>query len=484
MKRFLIAVLGNSDIRYGGFPLDKKSFRAKTLELLESSKQQGALDPDSLGFPILEALARFPENMGFERFDGTLLVYTDQDPPHYSDTCHLYELFKWWWTQRKDKEPWRNLGTEAPKGWKVEQQPYDYDYCLKSGKELARRFERRVNEKEGKAEFYISLTGGPPALYIGILLGFIERWGERVIPAYVPRGSSVAFPLNVSFALEMEKFKRTLRALVVAKSYKSAERFLKECQALAGNHRRIEVIRKLINAGYAWINFDFKQSASLLNGVYTEIELENRPLVQALIEVVGRLRDEKESHERTRGLLRALTEMVIVNLEKGQYPYALGNMFRLHEGLMMYVLGNEYGVQFEDQGKRIKKDWISAQKELANFLDNYKVNGEQLLWRNREVNRRTLEAMMDFYAEKGGVKDSVVSFLKALKELAELRNKTIIAHGYQGISREMLEERLGKGIDEFIEELKELAEDVGERPPDFLDKLNDLICKEMEHLEW
>ena len=479
MKRFLIAVLGNSDIKYKGSYVDKSNFRERTLELLGQA-EEGTLELGSLEFPILEALARFPESREFERFDETLLVYTDQDSPHFSDTCHLYKLFRLWWMSKKDADPWRNLGTKAPKGRKVKGQPHDYDYCLNFGKKLAWQFEREVAEKDGELKFYVSLTGGTPALYIGILLGFIERWKERVIPVYVPRGSSTAFPLNVSFALEREKLKRILRALVMAKSYKSSERLLEENQDLVGGNQQI---KELINSGYMWLNFDFQKSASFLNRAYTDIKVENRPLAQSLMQVVNKLKDEKESYDRTKQLLMALAEIIVVNLQKGQYPCALGNMFRFHEGLMMYILYDKCGVQFEDQGKRIKKDWIDTQKELANFLDQYEVNGEHLSWKNRKVNRRILEAMVDFYAKEGNIEDTTVSFLKTLKKLAELRNKTIIAHGYQGINRKMMEEKLGKGIDEFIRELRGLAKDIGGEPPDFLDKLNALICAEIDRLE-
>ena len=468
MGKVLVAILGNSDVLFDKIILDKNSFRNVTSNLREELAA-GKIDPRRLEFPILEALASRIKMEG-ESLDLTYLVYTDQRDPHQTDTCNLYELFVEWWKVKKGEVPWKFLGNKKPKGFRVEDAPHDYDATPLYGRKLADRINRDLRDK-GIKKVYLSLTGGTPALVVGILWALIDRWGDKVYPLYVSRGSPIASKLNFGLTILRKEQLNILRELVARKSYKGAADVMEK--TFSDEERK--PVFDLLLAGYRWVNFDFDGCLKHLDRVGSEVSIENKEALRGLRDEIYLLTMERSDNDRSKALLVNLVEVMKLNLEKGQYAYLLGNIFRFQEGLMQYILSNEIGMKFEDQGRRIGKGWLNEHTDVEEYLDNR----DDIQWKNRGLNRIIMRAIIDYYNGKNPDIDDLVEIIDAMEPLANLRNKSIIAHEYQGLNRDILEKQIGKSLDSLIEKIEDMVVRCLGRSPDFLDRLNQIIIKEI-----
>ena len=93
-------------------------------------------------------------------------------------------------------------------------------------------------------------------------------------------------------------------------------------------------------------------------------------------------------------------------------------------------------------------------------MESYKTpKGEQLNWR-RELNRIILEAVVGFFAKNDEKLQMVLNDFRDIDQLAELRNKTLVAHGYQGVSKRIVEREFGAKLEDILHMLDRIADGV------------------------
>jgi len=177
-----------------------------------------------------------------------------------------------------------------------------------------------------------------------------------------------------------------------------------------------------------------------------------------------------------------------------QYVDFVIRIFRVEESLNRYAVENYLDI-FTDKKKdfsRFTND-VSKNQDLVDYLDGCKVNGQALIWRNNPNNnvlKVILKFAIDVNSFNGGpwVKNqedidkikAVYNLNSKISILSQLRNKSIAAHGFEGVSedkiRSLLEEN-GTSIEEVFKELENIIN------MDFDDnsyrRLNDLVRRKI-----
>jgi len=119
---------------------------------------------------------------------------------------------------------------------------------------------------------------------------------------------------------------------------------------------------------------------------------------------------------------------------------------------------------------------LKEHRGLEAYLDQI----AELQWKERDLNRKILKAIVGYYVESGVLENALMELLEKIEPLAELRNKSIIAHEYQGLNREVLEERLSGSLEELMNLILMTARGHLRGEPDFLDRLSQVILREIQ----
>jgi hypothetical protein len=132
---------------------------------------------------------------------------------------------------------------------------------------------------------------------------------------------------------------------------------------------------------------------------------------------------------------------------RGEWVDFLGRLFRLSEASLRlaFELGTRHSTEkvdggFPDFGKALEAD--------AELVALFKQKG--VTW--QEPNSGTLGIWLGAQAKRDGkLWGPVHAAMKKIAELAELRNKSILAHGFQGVSRGRIEEILKQPVMDFVD---------------------------------
>jgi len=165
--------------------------------------------------------------------------------------------------------------------------------------------------------------------------------------------------------------------------------------------------------------------------------------------------------ELQRYLLSELFFNLKLKAERGEWVDFLGRLFRLYEALLRLIFELETRHSTEKQGDIGFADFVSA-IEANTDLRDYLVTKKARLG---EANTRNLLLVLEFWVRHGKGKEygRLRETLKVIggQELSSLRHKTIIAHGYRGVSQEDVEEAAGKPVGQLIEEIRAALDMIG-----------------------
>ncbi|MEI8167156.1 MAG: hypothetical protein WCG26_12290, partial [Chloroflexales bacterium] len=171
--------------------------------------------------------------------------------------------------------------------------------------------------------------------------------------------------------------------------------------------------------------------------------------------------------------------------DRGEYADFIGRIFRFQEGCLRY-LAEQLGTQFADErGAEFDRAWVEQHEGLSKKL----VRDDELML---YVDRANLHKVISFLAKAAGntsVQKARNGLVK-INALADLRNRTQIAHGYTGLSKQVLadyfslkpeELKAGKHVDpteanKILDQMRESYEQtvgdvLGENPFDAVNAL-------------
>lgn len=434
----LISNVGQRDLQQQGEPLNPRELRKTCRELLN---QFDGLQAE-LGAPMIEASLRLILN-SVDRVDTVVLLATDQkDETHLSgDTIVAAEVIKKLLEFRfKDKEGKAQI--QQVRIIKVQDAPNDYDvmmdFYLKSVIPL-----KALRDAE---KVYLLCTGGTPACNTALMLNGVNGFLDRAEVLYVREKEEYASATSVGAQILEHHKKNSLRSLL--ENY--------DFNAIASSEGYDEPVRELARAAAARMNFDFQNALFLLNKLKKNIALlpykePTELLVKQLMKLAGRSPD-------FNAVMEDLYWSAILKWQRDECADFLGRVWRLYEATMVHlaseIISGVNGKNDKEDTKALEA-WLDKKPELKQQLEQEK--GLIILF-NQYVVTKVLGVYADSLPKGNDHRKSIEkwqSSAQVFEELKQVRNQSIIAHGFKGLSKKDLLKSVKLEEEAMLEKLSE-----------------------------
>lgn len=439
----LIGNVGQRDLQRGGKPLDKGRIRDEAQALLECFEQVRK----ELSAPMIEeALRCAARDAGVGRVESLVLVATDQVDERFrsGDTEPAARAIK----ALLEDDARAAVRPTVCKVHTIRDAPNDYDAMLREYRNgVLTRCQPRDADR-----LYVLCAGGTPACNTALLIAAIERYGERVTALYVNEATRIATPLRVSDEL-LRGYRRVSRDEALAHY---------DFSAVAHTDAHPEFVRNIARAALARANFDFNAHDTLLGRLHSELTRLDRRAAETLLTDARALANGKPEY-----LLREVYWSAWVRWAREEYADFLGRMWRIIEMAYQLPFAEITGFDLDGSDKTEKKlrEWVERYPALLAQLEHEKVRINQ--------SRYALEKILE--AVQGGATNCddatrdrigrILTCTRRITRLAELRNKSVIAHGFKGLSREIILTNLEvQSDDEMWEAVKALLAEVSVTP--------------------
>jgi len=293
---------------------------------------------------------------------------------------------------------------------------------------------------------YAECTGGTPACNMALSLKGLEHFGERLEILHMPEGGSAPTRLNVVGYMLRRQRRAALERLTARGDF----------DAVAGDPAWPEAVRHLAGAAAARMNFDFEQSLRLLNKAVAEGRdwgVEQRARVQGLRQEAGQL-----AAGVAEAVRRELYWNALLKWRRGECADFLGRTWRLLEDSLYALLEPVLDAE-KIGGKKFDErffHWINQQpEEMTTYIQNkFEKRAEPArrpLSANIPVMMTTVHYLREHAPERlrraewdASFWEQLVRAINDLRTLTDLRNDSAIAHGFKGLSREVILDNAGK----------------------------------------
>jgi hypothetical protein len=297
---------------------------------------------------------------------------------------------------------------------------------------------------------YVCNQGGIDAINTAILLQLLHAFGSKVISLNVNERTDICTPLKFGKLYLNEKIESQLVTLIDAYNYAGVE----------GLELPAEVLQ-IARYARARLDFDFDRAKKALHAI-DNIELRSFRDKELMI-----LTQLEKGSERIR--LNELYVNAIIKFKQGSYVDFLIRLFNIKENLHKLIAlrklpGFEYPEKdFSEAVQRYLEN--PEHSDLKDYLTNkysWKSNDGKDIYLDLSIRHpswRFWDAICRYYK----VSDVFMLIMDILQELADLRNNSIGAHGFNPVSKEMIEHKIHLvdpkvSIDKFINTLSNIFE--------------------------
>lgn len=461
----ILASIGNRDVLYKGQVLESpREDGERLLERYDEVKEDIELPIIEAGLEYVQTLSRrYPEVLGRNQDTPTVGLYcTDQDNPEYrpSDTVELARLIE---KKLPELFPTRseNRGLQIRPGKKsillfpIGENPARYDRMYSFFEDFFAG-NQRVQNPEGWLCFVLA-TGGTPAISSMLLLHSIQHFGSNCVQVYVSRGEDRPQSLRVGQQIARAETQRRFNEALGTLQFRAAAAIAES--AFDGGGGRTTTCRYAEHR----LAFDFRRSREFFEKALREAQGWNLSKhLEQHADVVDRLDLGASDHAAQPLLIAELFYNLEVKYQSGEFVDVLGRTFRLQEALLTWIVERNTSIR-TGTGKRLAKQKREVQDTpgLWEFLENYAITGEGSgLNLEREINNVALLAVAEylqspeagFSGEEQTRTARVVEVAKSIDKLRNLRNHTIIAHGFSGVSEDELLDTYGS--ESLIDDLR------------------------------
>lgn len=425
----LFANIGSSDIGKEGKPLTyeevKKEFELKGKEAVYSIELL-------LLEPVFKKLAK----KGIRKLKAVFFL-TKQTPPHEYDTYRFEPFLREVLDIRFKDKIFYDFDF-------ISYEPFNWDAMFSHYSERMRHFYYSFSDVNFA---FLSLTGGTPAQNFALLISALSFWDTKVKPYYVPKGKEEAVGFDVASYLFKEIVSREVSALENSGSFLEAAKLAEKYEVLS--REKINLLKGL----YYRSVFDFRRAKVY----FEESGLDGSELCEQMKSLV------EKPDEVAR--LRELLEGMKVKAKKGEFVDFLARLYRFGEeaSRLIFKIITSLDISEYRSGKYVKFiEYVNKNPEIK----------EALVKKNRSTeapNLNNLKIIFDLLARKYRLgpnfklrlAEKGSKLCDVLIPFNEKRNNTIIAHGFEGCSKEDVEEIISKKINlkhEEIRTLKDLIE--------------------------
>lgn len=286
-------------------------------------------------------------------------------------------------------------------------------------------FSREVRRRKGDIEkAYILITGGVPACNMALAFQGINHFGEKAVILYVKEDTGESYKLELERQI-LDAFRRkSVNSLVESMNFKGASRLLED-----------EEGKLWADYAHARSVFDFERARRIADQLWQQSRGGER-------QRAGRFLDQ------ARGLSKGSPEVMLKELffnmklewNKGEFADFLGRLYRFEEALLKYTVGEYTPISTEFMSSREKfKRRIEEFPELLTYLEKQTVDGAKLHWDDPH-SIPTLKAILSFY-KPGEQVAQVLDWCSKVQDLINLRNRTVVAHGFESATLSKIQER-------------------------------------------
>jgi len=297
------------------------------------------------------------------------------------------------------------------------------------------------------ASCYVLMAGGIPACNVALQIQALSAYGERCRFIYQPEGGT-PYDLRVGDQIQATFRRATAIEALGRRDFATALRSVSEVK-----NPDAALIALLRYACYREA-FDFARARTALAEGTRQASGELRTFLASLQSDLLVL----DARTDTGALLREVYASAQITFGNGRYADFLGRVFRFQEAALRHIVETRLGIP-TDMGKPARAtnlprylQMIAENLALKTHLDGQQIDGKPLIY-DKGPNRPTMSVMLDFLVSSGTRtdgrpylgKDDKNRFgearkrLNKMNDLSELRNQSIIAHGFAGVSREELD---------------------------------------------
>lgn len=485
MTNLVLVNIGNSDLLIAGRRLQRPRPEGKAL--WETFEQQ------QLEAPIIEPCVRELLRT-VPRIDRVLLFVTDQpDTPETRapdrSGIALRDKDTIWFGRIIERLLRERLGDalgsialvtiERADGRAIN--PSMYDEAFEAyGELVARSYDPDVTA------CYVLMAGGIPACNTALQLQAVSAYGERCHTIYKPEGSA-PYELRVG-AQVLGTFRRA--TLIDALGRRDFATALALAPGAVGDD-----LAGLIAYAHYRECFDFELAQQELD---TALRAASGEVRTFLTQLRGDL-DDLRTREDIGALLRELLASAEITFRNGRYADFLGRVFRFQEAALRYIVETKLGLPTDMSKERRTvngpafRQGIDAMPALKAALDKTQIDDQPLRYNMPTL--PTMQAMLSYILEPGSTRpDGAPCLTKAesgrygevrkrlnrLTALAQLRNQSVIAHGFAGVSRKRLEDAYGSDPRGLLDDMRKVLELVGlSTEPSPLDRVADFVISQL-----
>lgn len=444
MKKTLLFNIGNRHLKYRGQYLNERvnnqteetdSIRKLSRQLLENYETEKT----AIETQIVDALVEPFKNEIAE----IVLIVTDQgktSPYNGQDTLFVGEI-----VGKKLAEKYRLQSISIKK---YEGNPTDLESIFPYMTQLITQYIQDGTLK------VICNSGGTPQMKQALLLLATNLLPVNEIEAWqVDQLSGEIHPAELTATIRNELVKRAVRELILHFDYTAAEKLV-----LDGNLDPAVnfYLLPLLQYGKSRLNFDFDCANESLDHLIEKLPALKRPEFENYL--IPKL-------HRVEKILE-LYQNLMIQWQTGNYVSFLAWLFRLEEEFYYFFIEKKYQVDLNINSKRRKfiQDLpVEIKTQVAQF--RYKEN-EIIFNENskplyffllhidpvyRKVTER-LNAIGNYLTESRS--DTTKKGKNSHSGLDSLRNKSIAAHGFEGISRQKIEATYPAPVEKLFENLE------------------------------
>lgn len=476
MSVMFLTTIGGRDLLLDGKEI--KPARIKGQQILTDFDNL-AIKPTT---PILEVAIDFILRHS-STIDRIVLIATDQpetELPRYrdNDTIAFAEIIRRLLIKRKRIKDFRIVY--------IRQNPSNVDDMFDFFKEILSR--NKAFKIDALERCYTLTTGGVPGANTALLMQSIEHYREKSFPLYVSEKTGHIVPLRIGNQM-LRSFRDETISKSLARYDYSAIVTLLSGQGDSGERFCYDL------ADYAKhrLYFDTDRALGIIEDTLGRASGQDRQLCESLLKDLDPLRNGEKL-----ALVRELFYNLRVKLIREEYVDFLGRVFRFQEDVLRYIVEKEYKVTTNlDKKEHRYVEFITEierNDSLKNYLVGTRYQGKPLNYEEPTI--PCLTSMIRFLTDinddgrgnrmvddESQIEDyrKILEIFKKASNLSQLRNKSIIAHGYNGVSKEIMKKEYGGG--DITADLREVAMLIGIDDDDSPFDLVNRQIKEMLHLE-
>ncbi|GIW00977.1 hypothetical protein [Roseiflexus sp.] len=314
---------------------------------------------------------------------------------------------------------------------------------------------------------YVLMAGGIPACNTALQLNAISAFGDRCRVVYQPEGGQ---PYDLRVGDQVLNVFRRATAIDALERLDFATALPLVRQVADG------AVAALVAYAHYRECFDFERAQTTLSHGIRQASGELRSFFANLEHDLDPLMLRSDMG----ALLRELVANATITFRNGRYADFLGRLFRFQEAALRFIIETKLGLPTDMSKERREVNLpeyrrrIDADSGLKAWLDARTIDGTPL--RYDTPNIPTLQAMLDYLIDPASVKPDDAPYLPKdergrltgvkqrldkITSLSQLRNQSVIAHGFAGVSRERLAEVYGGDPDALIADLREIVKLLG-----------------------